>query len=542
LGFLKIIGAFWGVDLQGPDARTALPELVQQISDTEQILEIVESLPSTARQAVDDLVESGGWMAWSRFIRAYGELREVGPGRRDREKPYLDPISPAEILWYRGLIGRDFLRRERSLQECAYIPDDLLEHMPAVTLSGPEPPGRAASPGETAHVREVNDRILDHTCTLLAALRLEDPQRSPSLASWQPPFKVCHALLAAMKLITSGEQPVAEDARPFLEMPRGKALTWLVGRWRESALFNELWLIPGLVCEGAWQNDPKSTREKILALLSDIPEGGWWHLDSFIQAVFDREPDFQRPSGDFDSWLIQDAATGESLRGIQHWKEVDGALLRYMITGPMHWVGLMDLASFAPGKPVKAFRFSEWAEDLLLGKPLEGLPSEEGLVSANSDASLQAPRLVPRIARYQISRFCLWEEETEALYRYQLTPASLSTAAEQGLRISHLEKLLNRYGEEPPPSLIQALHRWGQYGGEVRIHPGIILRVETPQILQALRESPAGRFIGDPLGPTSAIVYPGAAEKVAQALARLGYLADLYRPNTTQDLSNQSEL
>ncbi len=542
LGFLSIVAEFWGVDLQAPDARTALPELIQQICVPEQVTEIVESLPSEARQALEDLVEDGGWMAWSRFVRENGELREVGPGRRDREKPYLDPISPTEVLWYRALIGRDFLRREGSLQECAYIPDDLLEHMPAVTPSGPEPPGRAASPGETAHVIGVNDCILDHTCTLLAALRLEQPQRSPAVDRWQPPFQVVHALLAAMKLISSSEQPVAEDARPFLEMPRGEALTWLVGRWRESALFNELRLMPGLVCEGAWQNDPQATRGKILALLSDVPEGSWRHLDTFVQAIFEREPDFQRPSGDFDSWLIQDAVTGESLRGIQHWHAVDGALLRYMLTGPMHWLGLIDLASPAPGERVTAFRFSGWAEDLLLGKPLQDLSLEVEKVLAFSDGRLKVPRLAPRLARYQISRFCLWEEETEACYQYQLTPASLSMASEQGLRISHLRKLLKRYGEEPPPTLIQALQRWDQHGGEAQIHPGIILRVDTPQILQALRESPAGRFIGDPLGPTSAIVRPGAAEKVAQALARLGYLSDLSRSDTIEDPSSQSEL
>ena len=115
----------------------------------------------------------------------------------------------------------------------------------------------------------------------------------------------------------------------------------------------------------------------------------------------------------------------------------------------------------------------------------------------------------------------------------------MKTAAGQGLKISHLEKLLESYGEETPPSLIQALHRWEKNGGEVRIQPGVILRVETPQILQALRESPAGRFIGDPLGPTSAIVMPGAEEKVSRALARLGYLSDLYQ--TMQDAPTPSQ-
>ncbi len=542
LGYLKIVAEFWGIELHAPDARSALPELVNQMLAPEMILEIVESLPGQARSALDDLIENNGWLAWQRFIRDYGELREVGPGRRDREKPYLDPVSPAEMLWYRGLIGRDFLRREGTLQECAYIPDDLLEHMPVLASSNPPPPGRGASPGETSQIHPVNDRLLDHTCTLLAALRLEDPQRSPAVSRWQPPLAVVHALLAASKLITSSEQPVAGDARLFLEMARGEALTWLVDRWRESILFNELRLVPGLACEGAWQNDPRSTREKVLALLSEIPEGVWWNLDSFIKAVFTREPDFQRPSADFDAWLIQDSKTGDSLRGIQHWQAVDGALLRFMVTGPLHWLGLLDLASPAPGERITAFRFSDWAEKLLLGKPLKELPPEDAIVSVLSEGRLDVPRLAPRLARYQISRFCAWEEEADATYHYQLTPASLKAASEQGLRIAHLVKLLNRYAEGVPPNLIQALNRWEKHGGEVRIHPGVILRVATPQILQALRESTAGRFIGDPLGPTSAILHPGAEEKVAQALARLGYLSDVSQSDPEAGRSSQSEL
>jgi hypothetical protein len=51
--------------------------------------------------------------------------------------------------------------------------------------------------------------------------------------------------------------------------------------------------------------------------------------------------------------------------------------------------------------------------------------------------------------------------------------------------------------------------------------------VEDPKILGALRASPAGRFISDPLGPTAAIIEPGAADKVASALVRLGYLSDV---------------
>jgi hypothetical protein len=527
LGFLNIVAEFWGLDLQAPDVKSALASLVSRLKEASLVAEIVDSLTEDVRQALDALIVNEGWMSWSRYTGQFGTMREMGPGRRDREKPYLDPVSPVEALWYRGLIGRDFLRREGLLQECAYIPDDLLDLMPPVVTQGPLPPGRPASPGEIAHILPVSDRLIDHACTLLAALRMGDARRSPAVEGWQPPLDFVHALLGAVKLITSSEQPVPEDAQPFLQMSRGEALVWLVRGWRESSLFNELRLLPSVVCDGTWQNDPSTARQKILSHLSEVPEGKWWHLDSFIKTIFDREPDFQRPAGDFDTWLIRDAVSGESLAGIEHWNAVDGALVHYLITGPMHWLGLMDLASPGEGQPISAFRFSPWAEALLMGQPVESLPVEDQLIEVFSNGVLIASTLTPRLARYQVSRFCLWREETDTQYIYQITPLSLSQAAEQGLKIIHLEKLLKKNGQTLPPALVRALNQWQKHGSQVHIQPATILQVETPQILQALRESSAGRFLGESLGPTSAIIQPQAVEKVAEALTRLGYLSEI---------------
>ncbi|MBG0771813.1 MAG: hypothetical protein H0S82_08890, partial [Anaerolineaceae bacterium] len=401
LGFLQIVAELWGLELTAADARQALPRLAESLLVSTLAVEVVEALPQTTRQALNTLLANGGWMPWSRFVRDYGGLREVGPGKRDREKPYLNPISATEVLWYRGLIGRDFLRREGELQECVYVPDDLLALLPPVRPLGSQPLGQAAIPGEVKWVIPTTDRVLDHCCTLLAALRLGDPHRSPAVESWQPPFEVVEALLSAVGLITTGEQHVLEDARAFLEMPRGEALAWLVKGWRQSEDFNELWQLPGLVCEGAWRNDPRVPREQVLAWMEELPKGEWWNLDSFTAAIFERMPDFQRPAGDFDTWLIRDVADGEPLSGMEHWAEVDGALIRYLITGPMHWLGLVDLAMSSEGQRAAAFRFSAWAADLLAGRPVVGLAVEDQSLKVLSDGRIIAGDHSSRLARYQ---------------------------------------------------------------------------------------------------------------------------------------------
>lgn len=527
LGFLQIIAQLWGLELSAGSAREALPLVKDQMLDRHLVTEITSALPAPAQEALEDLQRNKGVIPWSQLVRAYGGIREVGPGRRDREKPYLDPISATEMLWYRGLIGREFLKFRGELQECAYLPTDLSELLPPTRPAERQLPGRAASPGETAWIQPVSDRILDHTCTLLAALRLGDGQRSPSWDRWDVPYAFVYAILAGVKLITSSEQPVAEDARSLLACSRGEALPWLVQGWQKSVHFNELRLMSTIVCEGAWQNNPVATRLKVLTWLEDLPENTWWNLNAFIQGIKAIDPGFQRPTGDFDTWLIRDAETGQSLQGMAHWDAVDGALLRYMICGPLHWLGLVDLASPARDLPVAAFRLSSQASALLAGKPLPDSAEEDQPILVSPTGLLTAFPHTPRLARYQLARFCDWVAETTDQYNYQLSPSSLSLAINQGLKIAHLVLLIQKYGDSQPPNLLKALQHWESQGAEAKVQECVILRVTSPRILHALLESSAGRFLGDKLGPTAVIIQPGAVEKIRAALARLGYLSDL---------------
>lgn len=536
ISHLQIVAGLWGVVLEDKDPRQALQQLVPALLNAQKIDEMVASLPEEARLALDDLVSRDGKLPWSLFVRRHGELREMGPGRRDREQPHLRPISATEMLWYRAFIARAFFDTSDGPLEHAYIPSDLL-----VLLPQPEVPanqlGRAATPGERRAVSHANDRILDHACTLLAALRVEfSPEKIYSLShAWQTSYAVSpyplspvalHSLLEAAGLLDKNGIPNPETTRYLLELPRAKALAQLTRLWMHSQSFNELRLMPGFILEGEWQNDPLKARYAVLDFLSKIPAGKWWSLNAFIEAIRQIQPDFQRPAGDYDSWYIRRQGTGEFLRGFDRWGEVDGELVRYLITGPLHWLGIIELAAPAADAAPEAFRFSSWSQALLNGAPPEGLQNEDETFLISSDARIRVPRLVPRTARYQLARFSEWESENEDAYLYRLTPASLEHARDQGLRVIHLLTLLRRYALAVPPSLEQALERWQKAGSEVRLDRVIVLRVKNPEMLQALRLSRAARFLGEPLGPTAIIVNAGAGDKVLAILAEMGYLGE----------------
>ena len=531
LGFLRIVASQWGVELTSSEPAIATAELAKALCDAALVEEVVSTLPADGREALGALISENGRMPWVNFARRFGEVREMGAGRRDREQPQLHPASAAEILWYRALMAKSFFDTEKGPQEFAYIPDDLLvvldfagltvetgDNFPdaSETINPASPaqgdlPGRPASPAEKAYPLPADDEILDDACTLVAALRagMEPPDT-------EIPVKALRDFLVPAKVIAEDGALLPEPARNFLEAPREKALDSLREAWRESATLNELRQLPGLTFEGEWSNQPLETRAFLLSLLKPLPGKQWWSLPAFVHDLKARYPDFQRPAGDYDSWFIKRDADGMFLRGFGSWDEVDGALVRYFITGPLHWLGLVDLASPAEGEAATAFRSSAF-------KPKE----EKGKISVGSNGILSVERLAPRAVRYQIARFCEWEPEKAGEYRYRVTAASLEKAREQGLKPGQLLGILRKHAAAPlPPSFVRALQRWEKNGTEAKVENLVVLKVSKPEVLKELKESKAGRFLGEQLGPVTVAIKPGAQPKVLAALAEMGLLAD----------------
>jgi hypothetical protein len=541
LGFLKIVAGAWGVALNAPDAVTALPLVTACVLEHADFAEVIEALPQDAKNVLQALLQNDGRILWAAFARTYGDVRRMGAAKRDRERPDRRPATAVELLWYRGLVGRAFLNLPPSNepQEYAYIPDDLLPLLPSLRADAPPPLGRPATPNESAHLQPASDAILDDACTLLAALRLKlPPAELAGLGFGGIPVEALKGLLRSAGLLEADDLPQPERTRAFLEAPRGAALAQLAAGWMEDPTYNELRLLPGLIFEGEWLNDALLARQAILELVSQIPADRWWSLPAFIAGVREQRADFQRPAGDYDSWFIrqENAAGSGFLRGFGAWDEVDGALVRFLITGPMHWLGLADLAAPSPDAPPTALRLSAWAEALWHGGAPEGLPAEEGQVQATADGRITlTPRGVrtrfPRAVRYQIARFCHWEGEKERSgvpeYHYRITPAALERARAQGLRASQLAGLLRRHSETSlPPTLVQALERWENTGTQAAVERAVLLRVSSPEILAALRKTRAARLLGEALNETTVLVRPGMEEQVLSALAEIGYLAE----------------
>ena len=538
LGYLKMIADAWGFTIQASDTPSLAQMLAKSMLNPQIVEEMIAALPQNATQALQDLLENDGIIAWSQFTNRHGELRSMGAAKRDRQRPDLYPQSAVEVLWYKGLIGKEFFDLDGTSQEYAYIPDDLVPFMIMLSTGSERVFGRPASPKECALVNPANDHILDDICTLLSGLRMGMSPAEIPAEFLEIPTVFLVDLLKSSGTIETDLQLQPEAVRQILEEERGLTLARLVETWFNSQKINELRMLPHLRFEGTWQNYPLETRRFILEVISSLAEETWWSLEAFVAAIKEHHPDFQRPGGDYDSWFIQEKSGGTYLKGRSSWDKVEGSLIRFILCGPMHWLGLLDLAR--PTEKIKshemalssyvtqpsAFRLSAWAKNLWHGSPPDGLAVEDAPLLINMDGRMRATPLTPRSVRYQAARFGEWENRKGGQYIYRVTNLSLKRAADQGLRVHHLLSILKKHASGGiPPAFQQTLSRWEKVGLQTRLITATVLQVDQPEILVELMKTPAKRFLGQVLNPTTVEVLQGGEEPVRNALLQLGYFS-----------------
>jgi len=531
--YLKIVAERWGFPFSAPDARRGVDQLVHSLLEGDFLESAAENLDKDEWEALVWLDNLGGRSPWDHFTRRFGEVREMGAGRLDRERPDKEPVSTAEKIWYRALIGRGFFETETGPLEFAYLPDDLREAlMPALNperLTGKEEGFlcRVAGPRERKFILPEPVFILDQLCSLLAGIRIGlDPSiHMPEMTKEGKGFY--QALAGAAGLLDIQGHPSPDSIRDFFEMEDAQSLKVIWESWLHEAMSPELLLLPGIEVEGDPPLEPLRVRKALLSFLAALPGDEWWSIESFISQTKDRQPDFLRVGGEYDAWFIKDRESGEYLAGFEHWEKIEGALLRFYLTGPMRWLGLTELGAPEEDAQPAAFRLCPHFLDFMAGTSPELPIIAPELVQLRSQGEIRMTREVSRKARYQIARFCDWYPVKAEAYQYRLSPASFSRAEEQGLRVSHLLSLLKKYTKTIPPNLLAALERWEKTGSQASIETRTVLRLGSPAILKSLKKSRANRYILEQLGPTTVIIHPGSEEKIAQALIELGFFVEV---------------
>ncbi len=526
LDFINRAARFWNAEISQHDVSSARSDLFRFMKDRANLQSVLQTLPEPVLKAWEELLAKRGRIPWAVFSRNYGEIRDFGPARREREKPDQKPASVSETLWYSGLIGKAFLKVSGELIEMVYIPDEIF-HLASPAKEEEKPSVRPAVNQNPRYVKSADSSILDHLTDLLAAMRMSRPLPSAAFSAWNIPPAFLLSILASAGLTDETRQPIPEALKMFFQQSRAASLLMLYQVWLKAAELNELRMLPGLIFEGAWTNDPLSPRRLLLEILSSLQTQTWWSISSIISLIKSKNADFQRPAGDYDSWFIRKEGTDQYLRGFEHWDEVDGQLIYFLLTGPLHWWGLVNLARGEAEGKFTAIQLNPTALPMMQREMPTQAAEEDCTPEFKENAVIVIPLHTSRELRYQIGRFCEFSGTSGSESRYRLTPSALEAASSQGLHIHQLIQLLERNSTRSIPASFKRLsQRWEEFGLEAAIQTGVLLKFSTDEACAKFQQEPRSeRLIKEVLNSTTLLIHSQSREAVHRLLADMGILA-----------------
>jgi len=544
---LRALAQNRGVALTTNRQAEAVDELAFRLLDPLSMRTALARLSPGGCEALEVLLAAGGRMRAPHFARRFGQVQPIGPGRLERETRWLEPANPAEELWYAGLIFRAFHQDEVGPGEFLFIPEDLLPLLPQPKLA---PPAFAVEIVSTPPPRQPDDLALIYDLfAYLVYLQNHDvrPYADGRLAQHDQValrqrlantddrrFALLSHLARRLGFVIQSGGYLRLEARPvkqWLTATSAHQLAVLQGAWRDDPTWNDLCRVPALACdqETPWQNDSVATRRALLALLGHCPLGVWWTSDSFIAAVKETHPDFQRPDGDYTSWYLHDPVSGDYLSGFEAWDRVEGALIADLLTGPLSWLGIV-----ATGETGTVCCLTE-AGARFLG-PSHEEPEEQPSppIIVHPDFRIEIPPPANLYTRFQVERFTDPSSPSSSGQRpqarevrtFHLTVGSLGRALARGVRIEQVLAFLQQVSERPvPPNVVGQLHLWAGRFGQVELEEVTVLRVKNEQVLKELSLLPETRsLIGEVLSPTSVLVRKRDIARLRKELQALGYL------------------
>ena len=535
---LRVLGEWWELDLMGTDKVGCVTALAGVLSQLDMVQELNYVSPEET-DAFNELVAAGGRIPVAAFSRKHGEVRMMGPGKLEREEPWFDPISTAESLWYRGFLYRAFDETSDGLMEFYYLPAEMMAQFSQAvvteTVEAEPEMARAIAPVpapdvyETAVTNAVDDlttllaiaqttpELLDSPLSLSRYLQNSDTDRQSLLMTLADE-------MGLLRHTDNGLRPT-RTAVSWLQQGREIQLQEMANAW-SSSIWNDLCHTPGLHCEGeGWSNDPLLARTALLEKL-ELTDN-WYSLKMFVAHVKDTDPDFQRPDGNYETWYVRDLQSDAYVRSFANWDLVEGRLLRFLIQGPLFWLGMVETGTSATNQPL--FRLTRrglnWLKDVAASENEIPVP-----LVVQIDGTILVPSNGSRYQRFRAARVGEMQPvEQGQPYAYRLTPQSLVHAQEQGIQPDRVLSFLAEASDRPlPVSVKRAISRWQERGVEGRLETAVILRVKEAAILDTLRANPKTRdLLGESLGDLAVIVRPDDWLQLQKITAELGLLLDV---------------
>ena len=557
-GVLQAIAETWGVSLKSVAQSEAVPTLQNAMLEAPRAEAIYDKLTHAERGALQALLSSKNYqMPEVMFSRMYGDLTKMGAGKIEKDQPHKKPKTATDGLFYRGLLGEIRGTGNTGILNMLYLPEELVGILPfhktsydkleddTEAFSGEyqdeeeddtENEIEVVPDAEVANIHAADTSCIDDMTTLLAYLRLntaavEGDTFFPIDMERLLPFMVkpdAERVTMLLCMGVSGELIDVREGRAYVRrdglqrwfgLPRWGQVKLLAQAWLTSVIYQELYHVPDLFPDPqGFDYDPVIARQAIVDFLAKLPPArAWFGIESFIAVIKESDPDFQRPNGDYSAWYIRNARN-EYLTGFESWDAVEGNLIEFVLTGPLYWLGLVDIGD-------DVVRLNAYGRAFVGVEAFPQPADPDDKITIRDDGTAIASRKVPRSDRFTLARIATWVKAD--LFTYRFEPRSLERAIrEQNISAGQIEAFLKKQLDPKPiPSVLLRMITTAQQGpvAQVSLERLIVLRALSEEVMHQLYEEPAfRRYMGARLGTLACVVLPDTAEELRQKLEQQG--------------------
>ncbi len=373
-----------------------------------------------------------------------------------------------------------------------------------------------------------------------------------------PYFLFLRLLLMKLSLLQERQGTLhALNAVAFFALPLIERARRCYTIWQDTAFWNEMLYLPDInVRPGpspldAPHQEIRRARHVMIERVEHERLDGWHDLASFIARtklyapylLFPRNygPRAERYMSSSNPYGWDFRLKRGWLTHREGWHMVEGGFLRTVITGPLHWLGVVEVDN--ESTPT-AFRLTSSALFLLSDTvpTSEEIPAGRLIVQPNFELVALAPVSEALLVKLD----CFAERiSLEHIAQYRLTKASVTRAIQTGLHAENIKTTLEQAsGGDVPQNVQYSLVEWERQARRIEMwRNATLLEVDASALLDELYTHEQTRpLLGRRLAPCLAEVAPQHLPAIQAFLWQRDYLPSLVTAPTQDIVSDNGHL